>query len=102
MSYGADIAWKRKLVYRDQKDENYTLKYNYLPENNPWINLSTQFSYSKTTQNDTRPEKASSVFLGTLGNQSWITYSDLTFDINNTSILILKVLGMNYYLVCNG
>ena len=57
MSYGADIAWKRKLVYRDQKDENYTLKYNYLPENNPWINLSTQFSYSKTTQNDTRPKK---------------------------------------------
>ncbi|HHF1742186.1 TPA: TonB-dependent receptor, partial [Haemophilus influenzae] len=90
MSYGADIAWKRKLVYRDQKDENYTLKYNYLPENNPWINLSTQFSYSKTTQNDTRPEKASSVFLGTLGNQSWITYSDLTFDINNTSTFNIK------------
>ncbi|HHV6366356.1 TPA: TonB-dependent receptor domain-containing protein, partial [Haemophilus influenzae] len=90
MSYGADIAWKRKLVYRDQKDENYTLKYNYLPENNPWINLSTQFSYSKTTQNDTRHEKALSVFLGTLGNQSWITYSDLTFDINNTSTFNIK------------
>nr|AEV42535.1 hemin receptor precursor [Haemophilus influenzae] len=90
MRYGADIAWKRKLVYRDQKDENYTLKYNYLPENNPWINLSTQFSYSKTTQNDTRPEKASSVSLGTLGNQSWITYSDLTFDINNTSTFNIK------------
>lgn len=90
MRYGADIAWKRKLVYRDQKDENYTLKYNYLPENNPWINLSTQFSYSKTTQNDTRPEKAPSVFLGTLGNQSWITYSDLTFDINNTSTFNIK------------
>lgn len=87
MSYGADIAWKRKLVYRDQKDENYTLKYNYLPENNPWINLSTQFSYSKTTQNDTRHEKVTSSFLGTLGNKSWITYSDLTFDINNTSTL---------------
>lgn len=88
--FGADIAWKRKLVYRDQKDENYTLKYNYLPENNPWINLSTQFSYSKTTQNDTRPEKAPPVFLGTLGNQSWITYSDLTFDINNTSTFNIK------------
>lgn len=87
MSYGADIAWKRKLVYRDQKDENYTLKYNYLPENNPWINLSTQFSYSKTTQNDTRHEKVTSSFLGTLGNKSWMTYSDLTFDINNTSTL---------------
>lgn len=90
MRYGADIAWKRKLVYRDQKDKNYTLKYNYLPENNPWINLSTQFSYSKTTQNDTRPEKAPPVFLGTLGNQSWITYSDLTFDINNTSTFNIK------------
>ncbi len=88
--FGADIAWKRKLVYRDQKDENYTLKYHYLPENNPWINLSTQFSYSKTTQNDTRPEKAPPVFLGTLGNQSWITYSDLTFDINNTSTFNIK------------
>lgn len=90
MRYGADIAWKRKLVYRDQKDKNYTLKYNYLPENNPWINLSTQFSYSKTTQNDTRPEKAPPVFPGTLGNQSWITYSDLTFDINNTSTFNIK------------
>lgn len=90
MSYGADIAWKRKLVYRDQKDENYTLKYNYLPENNPWINLSTQFSYSKTTQNDTRHEKVTSSFPGTLGNKSWITYSDLTFDINNTSTFNIK------------
>lgn len=88
--YGTDIAWKRKLVYRDQKDENYTLKYNYLPENNPWINLSTQFSYSKTTQNDTRHEKVTSSFLGTLGNKSWITYSDLTFDINNTSTFNIK------------
>nr|AEV42583.1 hemin receptor precursor [Haemophilus influenzae] len=90
MRFGADIAWKRKLVYRDQKDENYTLKYNYLPENNPWINLSTQFSYSKTTQNDTRHEKVTSSFLGTLGNKSWITYSDLTFDINNTSTFNIK------------
>lgn len=90
MSYGADIAWKRKLVYRDQKDENYTLKYNYLPENNPWINLSTQFSYSKTTQNDMRPKEASSGLVGSLGNQSWITYSDLTFDINNTSTFNIK------------
>lgn len=90
MRYGTDIAWKRKLVYRDQKDENYTLKYNYLPENNPWINLSTQFSYSKTTQNDMRPQEASSGLVGSLGNQSWITYSDLTFDINNTSTFNIK------------
>ncbi|HHF6233701.1 TPA: TonB-dependent hemoglobin/transferrin/lactoferrin family receptor [Haemophilus influenzae] len=90
MRFGADIAWKRKLVYRDQKDENYTLKYNYLPENNPWINLSTQFSYSKTTQNDMRPKEASSGLVGSLGNQSWITYSDLTFDINNTSTFNIK------------
>ena len=90
MRYGADIAWKRKLVYRDQKDENYTLKYNYLPENNPWINLSTQFSHSKTTQNDMRPKEAPSGLVGSLGNQSWITYSDLTFDINNTSTFNIK------------
>ena len=90
MRYGTDIAWKRKLVYRDQKDENCTLRYNYLPENNPWINLSTQFSYSKTTQNDMRPKEASSGLVGSLGNQSWITYSDLTFDINNTSTFNIK------------
>ena len=88
--HGTDIAWKRKLVYRDQKDKNYTLKYHYLPENNPWINLSTQFSYSKTTQNDMRPKEASSGLVGSLGNQSWITYSDLTFDINNTSTFNIK------------
>ncbi len=46
--YGIDVAWKRKLVYRDQKDESYSLKYRYLPENNKWINLSVQLSYSKT------------------------------------------------------
>ncbi|MEX4029106.1 TonB-dependent heme receptor A [Haemophilus influenzae] len=85
--YGIDVAWKRKLVYRDQKDESYSLKYRYLPENNKWINLSVQLSYSKTEQNDTRHEKVTSSFLGTLGNKSWITYSDLTFDISNTSTL---------------
>ncbi|EFA28793.1 Heme/hemopexin utilization protein C precursor, partial [Haemophilus influenzae HK1212] len=26
MRFGADIAWKRKLVYRDQKDENLQMK----------------------------------------------------------------------------
>ncbi|HHF5398654.1 TPA: TonB-dependent hemoglobin/transferrin/lactoferrin family receptor [Haemophilus influenzae] len=85
--YGIDVAWKRKLVYRDQKDESYSLKYRYLPENNKWINLSVQLSYSKTEQNDTRHEKVTSSFLGTLGNKSWITYSDLNFDISNTSTL---------------
>lgn len=85
--YGIDVAWKRKLVYRDQKDESYSLKYRYLPENNKWINLSVQLSYSKTEQNDTRHEKVTSSLLGTLGNKSWITYSDLTFDISNTSTL---------------
>lgn len=88
--YGIDVAWKRKLVYRDQKDESYSLKYRYLPENNKWINLSVQLSYSKTEQNDTRHEKVTSSFLGTLGNKSWITYSDLTFDINNTSTFNIK------------
>ncbi|STO53994.1 TonB-dependent heme receptor A [Canicola haemoglobinophilus] len=84
--YGLDIAWKRKLVYRDQKDQSYTIQYRYLPKNNQWINLATQVSYSKTTQNDSRHEKATASFLGTLGNKSWISYSDINVDINNTSI----------------
>ncbi|UEA17391.1 TonB-dependent hemoglobin/transferrin/lactoferrin family receptor [Pasteurella canis] len=83
--YGLDIAWKRKLVYRDQKDESYTLQYRYFPESSQWINLAAQLSYSKTTQNDSRHEKAASSFLGTLGNKSWITYSDMSLDVNNTS-----------------
>lgn len=37
-----------------------------------------------------RPKEASSGLVGSLGNQSWITYSDLTFDINNTSTFNIK------------
>ncbi|EGP02018.1 HemR [Pasteurella multocida subsp. multocida str. Anand1_goat] len=57
------------LFIEIKKDESYSLKYRYLPENNKWINLSVQLSYSKTEQNDTRHEKVTSSFLGTLGNK---------------------------------
>ncbi|TCP94747.1 hemoglobin/transferrin/lactoferrin receptor protein [Cricetibacter osteomyelitidis] len=88
--YGEDIAWKRKLVYRDQDDQTYSLKYNYAPANYKWLNLSGRLTYSKTKMHDKRHELASaSAYLGSMGNESWISYSDITFDLNNTSNFIL-------------
>lgn len=45
--YGLDAAWKRKLVYRNQNDKSASLGYEYLSDN-PLINLTAQFNYSKT------------------------------------------------------
>ncbi|WP_243694563.1 TonB-dependent hemoglobin/transferrin/lactoferrin family receptor [Nicoletella semolina] len=87
--YGLEIAWKRKLVLRNQKDQSYSILYKYLPENNPLINAEIQLSYAKTSQQDRRHEQASSSFLGSLGNHSWISYSDIVIDLNNTSFFEL-------------
>ncbi|AKO44975.1 TonB-dependent hemoglobin/transferrin/lactoferrin family receptor [[Haemophilus] ducreyi] len=84
--YGLDLAWKRKLVAREQQDRSYSLQYQFLPENNPWINTVAQLSHSSTAQHDTRPEEASKLFSASLGNESWTRYTDLTFDVNNTSL----------------
>lgn len=83
--YGLDGAWKRKLVYRDQKDENYSLKWNYAPLDNQWINLTASFAYSKTDQNDKRPDNASTVFAASLGNESWVNYTDRLAEVKNES-----------------
>lgn len=84
--YGWDGAWKRKLVFRDQLDQNYTAKWNIAPENNPWLNLTMLYAYSKTKQNDTRPENASPYFSSSMGNKSWVDYTDNLIDINNKSV----------------
>ncbi|WP_340617548.1 TonB-dependent hemoglobin/transferrin/lactoferrin family receptor [Xenorhabdus entomophaga] len=84
--YGWDGAWKRKLVFRDQIDQNYTAKWNISPENNPWLNLTMLYAYSKTKQDDSRPENSSSHFSGLMGNKSWVDYTDNLIDINNNSV----------------
>ncbi|CDL83784.1 TonB-dependent hemoglobin/transferrin/lactoferrin family receptor [Xenorhabdus cabanillasii] len=84
--YGWDGAWKRKLVFRDQIDQNYSAKWNIAPEDNPWINLTLTYAYSKTKQNDSRPENASSSFSGLMGNKSWADYTDNLVDANNNSV----------------
>ncbi|MDC9612839.1 TonB-dependent hemoglobin/transferrin/lactoferrin family receptor [Xenorhabdus khoisanae] len=84
--YGWDGAWKRKLVFRDQIDQSYSAKWNIAPEDNPWINLTMTYAYSKTKQNDSRPEDSSASFSGLMGNQSWVDYTDNLIDINNNSV----------------
>ncbi|MEK9495665.1 TonB-dependent hemoglobin/transferrin/lactoferrin family receptor [Photorhabdus sp. P32] len=86
--YGWNEAWRRKLVYRDQTDQNYTAKWNIAPEDNPLLNLTATYAYSKTEQHDKRSAKAHNGFLGSLGNESWIDYVDNLADINNKSAFI--------------
>ncbi|QCJ69159.1 TonB-dependent receptor [Providencia heimbachae] len=84
--YGFDGAMKRKLVQRDQLDQNYSIKWNYIPENNDWVNLTTTYALSKTKQHDTRPKHASTFMSSSLGNESWVDYTDQLFDVHNESI----------------
>ncbi|PHM48085.1 TonB-dependent hemoglobin/transferrin/lactoferrin family receptor [Xenorhabdus miraniensis] len=84
--YGWNGAWKRKLVFRDQIDQNYTAKWNIAPENNPWLNLTMTYAYSKTKQNDSRPDNSSVYFSTLMGNKSWVDYTDNLIDINNKSV----------------
>ncbi|MDG0798109.1 TonB-dependent receptor [Pectobacterium punjabense] len=84
--YGWEGAWLRKLVYRDQVDKNYSLKWNLAPEDKPWLNLTASFATSKTEQHDRRPDSASQdSFLGTLGNESWVSYKDQLAEVSNES-----------------
>ncbi|MEQ1975286.1 TonB-dependent hemoglobin/transferrin/lactoferrin family receptor [Xenorhabdus sp. SGI240] len=83
--YGLDEAWKRKLVFRHQIDQNYTAKWNIAPENNPWLNLTMIYAYSKTEQNDHRPEDVTANYSSSIGNKSWVDYTDHLVDINNKS-----------------
>ncbi len=84
--YGWDGAWKRKLVFRNQVDQNYTAKWNIAPEDHPWLNLTMTYAYSKTKQDDSRPENSSKYFGGLMGNKSWVAYIDNIADISNKSV----------------
>lgn len=84
--YGREEAWRRILVYRDQTDTNYSVKWNLAPEAQPLLNLTLSYAYSKTEQHDKRPDSASKFsYLGTLGNESWVNYTDRQFDVSNES-----------------
>lgn len=82
--YGEDWAWKRRLLYRNQKDESYTLKYYFTPEN-PLFDLQASLSYSQTKQHDKRPPHALGASMATMGNESHIAYQDWFLDVHNTS-----------------
>ncbi|OTA20996.1 hemin receptor [Xenorhabdus beddingii] len=84
--YGLDGAWKRKLVFRDQIDQNYSAKWNIAPEDNPWLNLTMTYAYSKTKQTDHRPEDIIVNYSASMGNKSWVDYTDHVIDINNKSV----------------
>ena len=84
--YGYKGAWLRKLVKRDQTDSSAQFKWNYQPTYNPLIDLTFHTTYSKTKQHDTRPKKYNPVAsLGTMGNESWVSYTDKTFELENIS-----------------
>ncbi|WP_340611197.1 TonB-dependent hemoglobin/transferrin/lactoferrin family receptor [Xenorhabdus bharatensis] len=84
--YGWDGAWQRKLVFRDQTDQNYSVKWNIAPEENLWLNLTLTNTYSKTKQNDRRPADVSGNYASSMGQKSWVDYTDILSDINNKSI----------------
>ncbi|PHM33485.1 TonB-dependent hemoglobin/transferrin/lactoferrin family receptor [Xenorhabdus innexi] len=90
--YGRDSAWKRKLIFRDQTDQNYSAKWNIAPEDNVWINLTLTYAYSKTKQNDSRPNNASSLFNGSMGNKSWTDYTDNLVEIKNNSVFLTGII----------
>lgn len=84
--YGWEEAWRRKMVHRDQVDKNYSLKWNLAPLDQPWLNLTASFATSKTEQHDKRPDSASqSSYLGTLGNENWVSYKDDLAELSNES-----------------
>ncbi|CAM3562109.1 TonB-dependent receptor [Yersinia entomophaga] len=90
--YGYEEAWRRKLVLRDQVDSNYSVKWNISPEDNPLLNMTVTYANSSTKQYDQRPKTASTSFLGSLGNESWVSYKDNMLDINNESSFSTGVL----------
>jgi hemoglobin/transferrin/lactoferrin receptor protein len=83
--YGEELAWLRKVVYRDQSDDTYSIKWNYAPANNPLVNVTASYAYSKTSQHDVRSEFASTSYLGTLGTESWVGYRDQLAELRNDS-----------------
>lgn len=82
--FGVDEAWKRKVLNRDQEDQTYSVKWRFSPD--PLVNLVASYGYSKTRQHDQRAPSASvGSFLGSLGNESWASYTDHLAELRNES-----------------
>ncbi len=86
----SEYDWKRRIFYRDQRDKNLAANFEYLPADNPWINLKIDAAYSETKQYDQKiapipGEKAPTVMLSTFGKENWITYKNTSLHIRNTS-----------------
>ncbi|MFZ4878745.1 TonB-dependent hemoglobin/transferrin/lactoferrin family receptor [Janthinobacterium sp. Mn2066] len=85
--YGLEEAWQRKAVYRDQHDDTYSVKWQYAPQDNPWVKLTASAGYSHTDQHDTRlPSASQGSYLGSLGNESWASYTDRIAEVRNESV----------------
>lgn len=87
-----EYDWKRRIFYRDQKDRSYSAKFEYLPVDNPWINLIAEAALSETKQHDEKVapmpgQKAPSISLATFGKENWTTYKNRSLHIRNTSEL---------------
>lgn len=85
-----EYDWKRRIFYRDQKDQSYSAKFEYLPADNPWVNLKMDAAYSQTKQHDQKVapkegEKAPSILLSTFGKENWTTYKNSSLHLRNTS-----------------
>ncbi|QMT41439.1 TonB-dependent hemoglobin/transferrin/lactoferrin family receptor [Neisseria shayeganii] len=82
--YGLNEAWRRKLLYRKQNDQSYTLRYRYTPDH-PWVDIRAQLSHAQTSQRDRRPENGAGISIGTMGNASETTYRDSGIEVSNTA-----------------
>ncbi len=81
--YGEDMAWRRKVLWRETDDSTYSAVWRYAPADQPLVNLTVRWADSETRQHDTRPDAAGSGFSATLGNESWITYRDRLAEVIN-------------------
>ncbi|MBF7688550.1 TonB-dependent receptor [Acinetobacter rathckeae] len=82
--YGYDEAWKRRLVFRDQKDSSYSVGYELKPIDNPYIHFSAKATYSQTQQHDQRLPSVS-FSASNLGDESWVKYQNSSIKLMNTA-----------------
>ncbi len=85
--YGLEEAWRRKVLWREQRDETRVAQWQYAPAELPWLALNLRYSRSASRQDDRRPDSVSSDFAASLGHQSHTAYRDEQFELSNTAQL---------------
>ncbi|WP_276330885.1 TonB-dependent receptor [Stutzerimonas kirkiae] len=77
-------AMRINMADREVTDTTWSLKYDYEPRENPWLDLEFTYSYSKTEQTDERREGAN--YSMTSGGK-WINteYDDTVMELRNVS-----------------